>query len=59
MWISILISLGNRTPCQFCSFKPVCQFDQSFENNQYRNITQAGPDEMMAKMREGGMKVEN
>src|SRR5690606_37554146 len=30
--------LGNRTPCQFCAFKSVCQIDPSFENNQYRPI---------------------
>ena len=31
--------LKDRTPCTFCSFKSVCQFDQSLEDNQYRNLT--------------------
>ncbi len=30
--------LKDRTPCTFCSFKSVCQFDQSLEDNQYRNL---------------------
>lgn len=30
----------NQTPCQFCSFRPVCQFDQSKDNNQYRHLKQ-------------------
>ena len=27
---------GNKTPCTFCKFKSVCQFDESLEENQYR-----------------------
>ncbi|RFU62146.1 helicase-exonuclease AddAB subunit AddB [Peribacillus glennii] len=30
--------LKDRTPCTFCSFKSVCQFDQSLAENQFRNL---------------------
>lgn len=41
----------KRTPCQFCSFKPVCQFDQSIEDNQYRLIVPADRAEIFEKLR--------
>ncbi|RLQ97249.1 helicase-exonuclease AddAB subunit AddB [Falsibacillus albus] len=44
--------LKDRTPCQFCSFKPVCQFDQSMEGNQFRILPQHKQDEIMANIRE-------
>lgn len=28
--------LKDRTPCTFCRFKSLCQFDESMEENQYR-----------------------
>ncbi|MFK2825839.1 helicase-exonuclease AddAB subunit AddB [Bacillus sp. B190/17] len=28
----------KTTPCQFCSYRPVCQFDESLEENNYRLI---------------------
>ncbi|MBA4538727.1 helicase-exonuclease AddAB subunit AddB [Bacillus aquiflavi] len=28
--------LKNKTPCTFCSFKTVCHFDQTIEQNDYR-----------------------
>ncbi|OIK09448.1 helicase-exonuclease AddAB subunit AddB [Bacillus sp. MUM 116] len=28
--------LKDKTPCTFCPFKSVCQFDESIEDNQYR-----------------------
>ncbi|RSL33383.1 helicase-exonuclease AddAB subunit AddB [Salibacterium salarium] len=30
---------GQAAACTFCSFKPVCQFDTSFEANDYRILT--------------------
>ncbi len=46
--------LKDRTPCQFCSYKPVCQFDQSLVENEYRNIIVEKPDALFEKMREEG-----
>ncbi|MBS4177435.1 helicase-exonuclease AddAB subunit AddB [Lederbergia citrea] len=51
--------LGDRTPCQFCSYKPVCQFDQSLDNNSYRIIPQQKSPDVLAKIREEGIKFEN
>ncbi|MCM3767392.1 helicase-exonuclease AddAB subunit AddB [Neobacillus niacini] len=31
--------LKDKTPCTFCSFKSVCQFDESIEQNRYRILT--------------------
>ncbi|MCA1056419.1 helicase-exonuclease AddAB subunit AddB [Rossellomorea aquimaris] len=44
--------LKDRTPCQFCSYKSVCQFDQSLEENEYRVLPTAKPDDLLAKIRE-------
>lgn len=30
--------LNNKTACTFCTFKDVCQFDESLEENQYRRF---------------------
>ncbi|MBS4198651.1 helicase-exonuclease AddAB subunit AddB [Bacillus sp. FJAT-49732] len=51
--------LGDRTPCQFCSYKSVCQFDQSLENNGYRNISQQNSLDVLAKIREEVVSFED
>ena len=43
--------LKDRTPCAFCSFKSVCQFDQSLEDNQYRNLPDKKPKEVLDLLR--------
>lgn len=30
--------LKDKTPCTYCSFKSVCQFDESLEENEYRTL---------------------
>ncbi|MBM7647582.1 ATP-dependent helicase/nuclease subunit B [Bacillus ectoiniformans] len=42
----------KRTPCQFCSYRPVCQFDQTLEENNYRVIAPIKQDEIICKIRE-------
>ncbi len=44
--------LKKRTPCEFCSFKSVCQFDQSLEDNQYRILSQEKPSDLLNLIRE-------
>ncbi|MBW8350383.1 helicase-exonuclease AddAB subunit AddB [Bacillus sp. IITD106] len=44
--------LGDRTPCQFCSYKSVCQFDQSLNNNRFRIIPQQNSLDVLARIRE-------
>jgi ATP-dependent helicase/nuclease subunit B len=43
--------LKDRTPCQFCAFKSVCQFDSSLEENEYRIFTEEKPDDLLQKMK--------
>lgn len=31
--------LKDKTPCTFCSFKSVCQFDESLDSNRFRILT--------------------
>lgn len=44
--------LKDRTPCKFCSFKSVCQFDQALEDNQYRNLTDKKQKDVLEMLRE-------
>jgi ATP-dependent helicase/nuclease subunit B len=43
--------IKDRSPCTFCSFKPVCQFDESMEDNQYRNLTPRSKEQALELMR--------
>lgn len=44
--------LGDKTPCQFCDYKPVCQFDPLVEGNEYRKLTKTTKDETWRLMEE-------
>ncbi|MEH7416425.1 helicase-exonuclease AddAB subunit AddB [Neobacillus drentensis] len=39
--------LKDKTPCTFCSYKSVCQFDESIENNHFRSLTPYSKDEVL------------
>ncbi|MBL4952350.1 helicase-exonuclease AddAB subunit AddB [Neobacillus sp. YIM B02564] len=43
--------LKNKTPCTFCPFKSVCQFDESIEPNHYRILTAHSKDSVIEKIR--------
>lgn len=43
--------LGTKTACNFCKFKPVCQFDQLTGGNQYDVLPQMTKDEVWIKMK--------
>jgi ATP-dependent helicase/nuclease subunit B len=45
--------LKDKTPCTFCPFKAVCQFDQSLEENDYRLLTPEKNDVILEKLRKG------
>ncbi|MGV3465592.1 MAG: PD-(D/E)XK nuclease family protein, partial [Heyndrickxia sp.] len=51
--------IKKRTPCEFCSFKSVCQFDQSLEDNQYRILSQEKPNDLLNLIREEVMNGED
>lgn len=44
--------LKDRTPCTFCSYQSVCQFDQSMEENQYRLLVPCSKEQALEQMRE-------
>ncbi|HET7580304.1 MAG TPA: helicase-exonuclease AddAB subunit AddB [Bacillales bacterium] len=46
--------MKDKTPCTFCSFKPVCQFDPSTETNNYRWLRNEKDEDVLKKMQEGG-----
>lgn len=48
--------LKERTPCQLCVFRSVCQFDASLENNQYRKLENQSREDVLRKMREEGQE---
>lgn len=43
--------LKTKKPCTFCSYKSVCQFDESIENNQYRLLIPKGNEETIELIR--------
>lgn len=43
--------MKERKPCTFCSFKPVCQFDESMEGNEYRTLKSLPKEEIMQLIR--------
>ena len=51
--------IQQETACTFCSFKPVCQFDESVEGNHYHNLAKPGKDaiwDLLART-EGGTTI--
>lgn len=46
---------GNKTPCGYCEFKGVCQFDPLVDGNNYRRIKKLKKDEILLEiLNEGG-----
>lgn len=45
---------GNKTPCQFCEFTGVCQFDPTVDGNSYRRIKKLKKEELWEILNEGG-----
>ncbi|WP_371931913.1 PD-(D/E)XK nuclease family protein [Mesobacillus subterraneus] len=44
--------LKDRAPCTFCSFKPVCQFDQAVESNEFRKLPVIKKEDLLASLRQ-------
>lgn len=44
----------KKTPCEFCSFRSLCQFDPSFEENRYRIIIPLKDEDVLKLIRERG-----
>ncbi len=51
--------MKDKTPCTFCSFKSVCQFDESLDSNDYRNLDLKQKDDVLELIRKEVDKHEN
>ncbi len=46
--------MNQRTPCAYCPYRPVCQFDPALEGNAYQRLAKSGSaEELWSKL--GGM----
>jgi ATP-dependent helicase/nuclease subunit B len=43
--------MKDRKPCTFCSFKSVCQFDESMEGNEFRNLPIHSKEDILEKIK--------
>lgn len=51
--------MKNHTPCAFCSYKSICQFDRSFQENKYNILIPEKNEDILEKIRmEGGTDLE-
>lgn len=50
--------MGTHKACDFCDFKPVCQFDELVEGNQYNQLPKLSKEEVWIKLQEGGREHE-
>ncbi|MFC0274563.1 helicase-exonuclease AddAB subunit AddB [Metabacillus herbersteinensis] len=44
--------LRDKTPCAFCAYKSVCQFDEALDENNYRLLKHEKNSEVLKRMRE-------
>ncbi|QAY66310.1 helicase-exonuclease AddAB subunit AddB [Paenibacillus protaetiae] len=45
--------LGGKSPCQYCDYKAVCQFDPLFEGNNYRKWRKPPKEQLWETLQEG------
>ncbi|MBB5174707.1 helicase-exonuclease AddAB subunit AddB [Texcoconibacillus texcoconensis] len=50
--------LKQNTPCTYCSFKSVCQFDATLEGNDYRVIAKEDDKDILEKIRQEGRELD-
>ncbi|WP_353856184.1 helicase-exonuclease AddAB subunit AddB [Bacillus sp. Bos-x628] len=51
--------LKDQTPCRFCSFKSICQFDESIEDNEFRVLTSEKDEVMLERIKKEGDQYAN
>ncbi|WP_028610364.1 helicase-exonuclease AddAB subunit AddB [Paenibacillus harenae] len=42
--------IGAKSPCQYCDYKAVCQFDAQFDGNEYRKLSKPAKDEIWQQL---------
>ncbi|MHC8971135.1 helicase-exonuclease AddAB subunit AddB [Priestia aryabhattai] len=50
--------LKDKTPCAFCEYRSICQFDESMENNEYRQLSTESQSVILDKIREEAKRDE-
>ncbi len=50
--------LKDKTPCAFCKYRSICQFDESMENNEYRQLSTESQSVILDKIREEAKRDE-
>lgn len=51
--------LKSKTPCTFCSYKSICQFDQSIGTNDFRRLVPHSKENALDLMKKEVAKIEN
>ncbi|GFN30327.1 helicase-exonuclease AddAB subunit AddB [Paenibacillus xylaniclasticus] len=51
--------LGGKSPCTFCSYKAVCQFDPLFEGNEYVKLPKLGKDDVWQMLAPAAAEVDS
>ncbi|PKG25473.1 helicase-exonuclease AddAB subunit AddB [Niallia nealsonii] len=49
--------LKEKTPCTFCAFKSVCQFDETLETNQFRPLVSYSKEEALELIKREAEKI--
>ncbi|ABR50257.1 ATP-dependent nuclease subunit AddB [Alkaliphilus metalliredigens QYMF] len=47
---------GGDTSCKYCDYIAICQFDNSFHDNQYKNIKELKSDEVLERIKKESQK---
>ncbi|WP_424766710.1 helicase-exonuclease AddAB subunit AddB [Paenibacillus sp. sgz302251] len=42
--------MGTKSPCQYCDYKAVCQFDTQFDGNAYRKLSKPSIDDIWQQL---------
>lgn len=42
--------MGTKTPCQYCDYKAVCQFDPQFDGNEYRKLSKPSKEDIWQQL---------
>ncbi|MFD1953362.1 helicase-exonuclease AddAB subunit AddB [Paenibacillus thailandensis] len=46
--------LGGKSPCEYCDYKAVCQFDPLFDGNEFKKLRKPPKERLWESFREGG-----
>lgn len=53
------IQLGGKTPCVYCNYRSVCQFDRGLEENQYQYLQKMSDKDVLTRIFKEGEQMKN